>query len=85
MNMPFGKVTDLMVHDGLWEIFNGYHMGFTAENIAEKYGISRQEQDELAYESHRRARPPTQAAPWRRDRPRGDPPEKGRSQGFQGG
>ncbi len=56
MNMPFGKVTDLMVHDGLWEIFNAYHMGFTAENIAEKYGISRQEQDELAYESHRRAR-----------------------------
>ena len=56
MNMPFGKVTDLMVHDGLWEIFNGYHMGFTAENIAEKYGISREEQDKLAYESHRRAR-----------------------------
>jgi acetyl-CoA C-acetyltransferase len=56
MSMPFGKVTDLMVHDGLWEIFNAYHMGFTAENIAEKYGISRQEQDALAYESHRRAR-----------------------------
>jgi acetyl-CoA C-acetyltransferase len=56
MNMPYGKVTDLMVHDGLWEIFNGYHMGFTAENIATKYGISREEQDQLAYESHRRAR-----------------------------
>jgi acetyl-CoA C-acetyltransferase len=56
MNMPFGKITDLMVHDGLWEIFNGYHMGFTAENIAEKYGISREEQDQVAYESHRRAR-----------------------------
>ncbi|NPU85453.1 MAG: acetyl-CoA C-acetyltransferase [Syntrophaceae bacterium] len=56
MNMPYGKITDLMVHDGLWEIFNGYHMGFTAENIAAKYGITRQEQDELAYESHRRAR-----------------------------
>ncbi|MCX7635317.1 MAG: acetyl-CoA C-acetyltransferase [Syntrophales bacterium] len=56
MNMPFGKITDLMVHDGLWEIFNSYHMGFTAENIAEKYGISREEQDQLAYESHRRAR-----------------------------
>ena len=56
MNMPFGKITDLMVHDGLWEIFNGYHMGFTAENIAEKYGISREEQDKLAFESHRRAR-----------------------------
>ncbi|HRS87238.1 MAG TPA: acetyl-CoA C-acetyltransferase [Syntrophales bacterium] len=56
MNMPFGKITDLMVHDGLWEIFNSYHMGFTAENIAEKYGISREEQDKLGYESHRRAR-----------------------------
>jgi acetyl-CoA C-acetyltransferase len=56
MNMPFGQATDLMVHDGLWEIFNAYHMGFTAENIADKYGISREEQDQLAYESHRRAR-----------------------------
>lgn len=56
MSMPFGKVTDLMVHDGLWEIFNAYHMGFTAENIAEKYGIAKEEQDQLAYESHRRAR-----------------------------
>jgi acetyl-CoA C-acetyltransferase len=56
MNMPYGQVTDMMVHDGLWEIFNKYHMGFTAENIAAKYGISRAEQDQLAYESHRRAR-----------------------------
>ncbi|MEN6466790.1 MAG: acetyl-CoA C-acetyltransferase [Syntrophaceae bacterium] len=56
MNMPFGKVTDLMVHDGLWEIFNAYHMGFTAENIAEKMKISKEDQDKLAYESHRRAR-----------------------------
>ena len=55
MNMPFGKITDLMVHDGLWEIFNGYHMGNTAENIAEKYGITREEQDQLAYMSHQRA------------------------------
>ncbi len=56
MSMPYGQVTDLMVHDGLWEIFNKYHMGFTAENIATKYGITREEQDKLAYESHRRAR-----------------------------
>jgi acetyl-CoA C-acetyltransferase len=56
MNMPYGQATDLLVHDGLWEIFNAYHMGNTAENIAEKYGISRQEQDQLAYESHMRAR-----------------------------
>jgi acetyl-CoA C-acetyltransferase len=47
---------DLMVFDGLWEIFYGYHMGITAENIAEKYGISRTDQDELGAMSHARAR-----------------------------
>jgi acetyl-CoA C-acetyltransferase len=49
-------MVDLMVHDGLWEIFYGYHMGVTAENIAELYGISRREQDELGLLSHQRAR-----------------------------
>ncbi len=56
MGMPFGEITDLMVYDGLYEIFNGYHMGFTAENIAAKYGITRREQDEIALMSHQRAR-----------------------------
>jgi acetyl-CoA C-acetyltransferase len=56
MDMPFGNALDTMVFDGLWEIFNNYHMGFTAENIAEKYGISRKEQDELGVLSHKRAR-----------------------------
>ena len=56
MSMPFGKITDLVVFDGLYEIFNGYHMGFTAENIATRYGITRREQDELALMSHQRAR-----------------------------
>ncbi len=51
-----GEVYDLMVFDGLYEIFYGYHMGLTAENIAEKYGITRQEQDELGVLSHTRAR-----------------------------
>ena len=50
-----GEVLDLMVYDGLYEIFYGYHMGLTAENIVEKYGISRQEQDELSVLSHNRA------------------------------
>jgi len=54
--MNNAEVTDLMVFDGLWEIFYGYHMGITAENIAEKYNISRQEQDELGALSHVRAR-----------------------------
>ncbi len=49
-------LVDLMVFDGLFEIFYGYHMGITAENIAEKYGISREEQDELGAVSHQRAR-----------------------------
>lgn len=56
MNMPFGQIVDLMVHDGLFEIFNSYHMGFTAENIAAKYGITRKEQDEISLLSHQRAR-----------------------------
>jgi acetyl-CoA C-acetyltransferase len=51
-----GDVHDLMVFDGLWEIFYGYHMGQTAENIANRYGIGRQEQDELGLMSHQRAR-----------------------------
>ncbi len=49
------EMVDLMVHDGLWEIFYGYHMGVTAEIIAELYGISRREQDELGLLSHQRA------------------------------
>jgi len=50
------EMVDLMVFDGLYEIFYGYHMGFTAENIAEKFGISRREQDEFGLLSHQRAR-----------------------------
>ncbi len=51
-----GELIDLVVFDGLWEIFYGYHMGNTAEEIANKYGITRQEQDELGLLSHQRAR-----------------------------
>ena len=50
------ELVDLMILDGLFEIFYGYHMGLTAENIAEMYGISREEQDELGAMSHQRAR-----------------------------
>jgi acetyl-CoA C-acetyltransferase len=50
-----GDVHDLMVWDGLYEIFYGYHMGMTAENIADKYGISREDQDKLSLLSHQRA------------------------------
>jgi acetyl-CoA C-acetyltransferase len=50
-----GKVIDSMVHDGLWDIYNDYHMGVTGENVAEKYGITREQQDEFAVNSHRKA------------------------------
>ena len=49
------EMVDGMVYDGLWETFYDYHMGLTSENIAEKYGITRKEQDELALMSHQRA------------------------------
>ncbi len=49
------EIVDGMVYDGLWEIFNNYHMGITSENIAEKYGITREEQDALALMSNQRA------------------------------
>ncbi len=50
-----GQIVDSMVNDGLWDIYNDYHMGITGENIAEKYGITRDEQDEFAVNSHRKA------------------------------
>src|SRR6184192_4908135 len=50
-----GQLVDSMVHDGLWEVYNDYHMGITGENVAEKYGITREEQDEFALNSHRKA------------------------------
>ena len=49
------EMVDGMVYDGLWEIFYDYHMGMTSENIAEKYGITREEQDRFALESNNRA------------------------------
>lgn len=49
------ELVDGMVHDGLWEIFYDYHMGITSENIAEKYSITREEQDQFALTSNQRA------------------------------
>src|SRR5581483_10153489 len=49
------QIVDSMVHDGLWDIYNDYHMGITGENVAEKYAITREEQDEFALNSHRKA------------------------------
>jgi acetyl-CoA C-acetyltransferase len=49
------QIIDSMVNDGLWDIYNDYHMGITGENVAEKYGITREEQDQFALNSHRKA------------------------------
>ncbi|HEY0565703.1 MAG TPA: acetyl-CoA C-acetyltransferase [Terriglobales bacterium] len=54
------QIVDSMVNDGLWDVFNNYHMGITGENVAEKYAISREEQDEFALSSHLKA-----AAAWK--------------------
>ena len=49
------KLVDTMINDGLWDVYNQYHMGITAENVAKKYGISREQQDALAYASQSKA------------------------------
>ncbi|MGO5075707.1 acetyl-CoA C-acetyltransferase [Clostridium sporogenes] len=53
--MGDGKIVDEMIRDGLWESFNDYHMGVTAENIAEQWGITREEQDEFSAKSQQKA------------------------------
>ena len=50
-----GKITDLLVHDGLWDIYNDYHMGMTAEWVVDTYNVTREEQDAYAARSHARA------------------------------
>ena len=53
--MGDAKLVDSMVVDGLWDVYNNYHMGITAENVAAKFGISRREQDEFAVASQHKA------------------------------
>jgi len=55
MRLGHGKLLDSMVHDGLWEIYNDYHMGETGELIAERCNVSREDMDAFSAESHRRA------------------------------
>ena len=49
------ELHDSLVHDGLWDTFNDYHMGVTAENVANQYGVARSDQDEFAFQSHQKA------------------------------
>lgn len=53
--MGHGQLIDSMISDGLWDAFNDYHMGITAENLVDKYGLSREQQDAFAAESQRKA------------------------------
>jgi len=55
LRMGHAKLIDSMIEDGLWDAFNDYHMGITAENLVEKYGITREEQDVFAADSQRKA------------------------------
>ncbi|WP_313056908.1 acetyl-CoA C-acetyltransferase [Stutzerimonas nitrititolerans] len=55
LRMGHGKIVDTMIQDGLWDAFNDYHMGITAENLVEKYSLSREEQDAFAAASQQKA------------------------------
>src|SRR6185503_18910241 len=63
LRLGHGQVLDSMVHDGLWDVYNDYHMGCCGENVAEKHSVTREEQDRFALESHRKA-----AEAWREGR-----------------
>jgi acetyl-CoA C-acetyltransferase len=62
-----GELIDAVVHDGLWDIYNDFHMGITGEKVAEKYAVSRGEMDAYAAESHRRAAEASDAGKFRRE------------------
>lgn len=55
LRMGHSKIIDTIINDGLWDAFNDYHMGITAENLADQYGISREEQDAFAAASQQKA------------------------------
>jgi acetyl-CoA C-acetyltransferase len=57
-----GELVDGMVHDGLWDIYNDFHMGFAAENVADRWNISREDQDKFALSSYRKAQKATKEA-----------------------
>ena len=61
VRLGHGELLDSMVHDGLWDIYNDFHMGMTAELVAEKYEIGREQQDEFAARSHQKAEAATKA------------------------
>lgn len=74
------ELLDLMIYDGLWDIFNNYHMGMTAENVAVKFGITREEQDDFSAKSQIKAEAAIKAGKFKEEivpipvpQPKGDP------------
>ncbi|MCZ7360371.1 MAG: acetyl-CoA C-acetyltransferase [Candidatus Methanoperedens sp.] len=74
------EVVDLMIYDGLWDIFGNYHMGITAENVAEKYSVTRQDQDEFSAISQNKAEAAIKAGKFKEEivpiaipQPKGEP------------
>ena len=65
LRLGHGELVDAVVHDGLWDIYNDFHMGMTGEKVAEKYDVAREEMDGYAAESHRRAAAATEAGKFR--------------------
>ncbi|CAI1782268.1 acetyl-CoA C-acetyltransferase [Serratia proteamaculans] len=80
LRLGHGQLIDSVIQDGLWDAFNDYHMGITAENLAEKYAISRSEQDQFALRSQQKTQAAQQAGhfvseitPVEVPKPRGEP------------
>ncbi len=91
LRMGDGKIVDLMVHDGLWDKYNNFHMGLTGEIIAKELGISRADQDAYAAESHKRAFAATQKGEFAREtvtvvipQKKGDPIKVEKDEGVRG-
>ncbi|HXV59824.1 MAG TPA: acetyl-CoA C-acetyltransferase [Vicinamibacteria bacterium] len=80
LRLGHGELLDSVINDGLWDVYNDFHMGLTGEKVAEKYGVSRGEMDAYAAESHRRAAAATSAGKFKKEilplqipRRKGDP------------
>lgn len=65
--MGHGQIVDSMIHDGLWDAYENFHMGNTGEIVAEKFSVTRQEQDEYAYNSHRKATAAIEAGKFKKE------------------
>jgi acetyl-CoA C-acetyltransferase len=91
VRLGHGKLIDSMVWDGLWDIYNDFHMGITGEKVAEKHGITRAMQDEFAARSHQRAAEATAAGRLSEERfavaipqRKGDPIQFNTDEGIKG-